>query len=506
VVSRRGPEITDPKKDARDNLFDVSGATVDIGRKTGRSAMSVLLYALLKLGVALGTTAILARLVPPAEHGLIALAVPAVMIATGLSDFGLAHAVTQMRHVTHNMVSALFWVNTALGSVLTLVVAGIGTYVWALGRSPEVAVVFWTLSPYVLFTVLTTQYIAMLRRQMRIAVIERIVFVATLTSSAGAIVLARLGYGIQGLIAQLLVQQFMTFLLLAHQTKWRPSGPLVLRTTSIRSALSFGSFLAAERLLNNLIRNMQITLVGWLFGQTAAGLYYRADTIAVMPERRVVSPLSAAFLPTLSRLQDDLPQLREMLRRQNSRSNVLMVPVGALLAACPDLVVHILLGPNWAEAVPVLGWLGLPVITALTANLLIWTLVATAHARALFLFRLLGATIATVAIVAGIPLGFESMTAFYAITTGPINLGLLAVQVARTTRIGHQAILGCLGDLAGLAGVLLLPALALRLVMDSSMILETAVAGGWIALMTAAFVVFSPGLRADARRVLGRFS
>ncbi len=62
----------------RDQMFDGSHLQTGLGAGTGHCAVTVLLFAAFKL--VLATTAVLPRLIPPAEHGLLALAIPLVMV------------------------------------------------------------------------------------------------------------------------------------------------------------------------------------------------------------------------------------------------------------------------------------------------------------------------------------------------------------------------------------------------------------------------------------------
>jgi O-antigen/teichoic acid export membrane protein len=490
--------------DPRDLVFSVKDQSIDLDRRTGKSAFGVLVYSALKFGLALGTTAILARLIPPANHGLVALALPAVLIATDLSDFGLAHAITQMREVTHALASSLFWVNVILGALLTTVVFLLGVPAAVFYGTSDVTWVFWALSPYVFLTVLTTQYVAMLRRRMQIILIERIFFAATLASTATVLILAWCGFGISALIAQLLVQQGLTFILLVIVTKWRPSGPHVLRTTPLREALSFGGYLAAERLLNNLTRNLQISLAGRIYGQTAAGLYYRAEGIALMPERRIVTPLAAAFLPALSRLQDDAEGTRRMVRRQSSRTNILLVPIGAVLVCCPDFVVSFLLGPAWVEAEPIMALLGVMTSTAFINNMLVWSIVASGNAKLLFRSRVLIAVLSAAAILAASPFGFVPMTAAYVLANSTLPLLIMGFCVGRFTHIGLPTVISCLLEFALTFVSLICIGFAMRWILSASTWVEAfltiAVMGGAVLVR----VIFEVSLRDDIIKIVRR--
>lgn len=483
--------------DPRDLMFGVTHLREGLAARTGRSAVTVLLFSVFKLFLALGTTAVLARLIPPSEHGFLALAIPLVLITAGLAEFGLAQAITQRREVTHALASALFWVNVALGVTLGAAVFFAGTPAATFYDTPEVATILRVLSLYVFLTVLTTQYMAILRRQMRVRVIEWCNTAATTLSSATAIALALMDYGVWALVVQLLLVQGLTFVFLVCSTRWIPSGPLTLRGQPLGEVLSYGGFLAAERVLNDLSRNVQLSIIGQFFGTMGAGLYYRADGIAQMPQRRILSPLSAAFIPALSRLQDDAEALRAMLRRQITRSNLLVVPLGAILTGLSDLFVQVLLGPDWTAAAPILAIFGVFVGTAAAQSCMAWTLVATGHSRALFTFRAINTPmiLACVMFAAWWGLGVVGVTAAYVGAASVLGLLHLSVWILCTSPIERADVLACLGDTFGMGVVIIGGSAALRATLDLSLWAE-----GGLTLALIITLTFSRGLgRADTR-------
>ena len=488
--------------DPRDAFFDVEHLRYDIGSRTGRSVANILFFSVLKLFIALGTTAILARLVSPEQQGLIALAVPFVLVAVGLSEFGLAQAITQMPKVTHQLASTLFWFNVALGTILTVTVAGIGSFAAIFFSQPKVAFVFWILSPYIFLTVLNTQYMALLRRRMQIRLLESCVFLATLIASFCAIIVAVAGYGVAALIVQLLAQQSLTFFFLVYSTGWRPSVPWGIQLSSAKKALAFGGYLAAERLLSDLTRTLQISIIGRSLGEAAAALYYRSETFALMPQRRIISPLSAAFIPSLSRLQDDGVAFRTMLFQQIVRSNAILIPLGAFLCVSPDLVVLVLLGPDWIEAVPILAWLGVLVLTGVSLSCFSWALVASGHSRELFYFRVCVTALIVAAIALSYHAGLVPIVRAYVIVYAILSLPLLCVFVVKYTVITSADVATSLGQSSLFAISLLGAGFAVRRSLDNSLIIEGITAGGAIIVVFGIRLLMDHQLLKDIRSTL----
>ena len=118
--------IADVKRDKpSDTLF----AALDSGqakRKSIRSAVVALGSQALRFVLQMGTTIILARLLSPEDFGLQGMVLAMTGFLGVFRDAGLTSATVQRDVITHEQISALFWINVGLGFALT-VLAGYGS-------------------------------------------------------------------------------------------------------------------------------------------------------------------------------------------------------------------------------------------------------------------------------------------------------------------------------------------------------------------------------------------
>src|SRR5271156_5263070 len=61
------------------------------------------------------STIVLARLLTPADFGLVAMVTAITGLGQAFADLGLSEATIQRKEISHNQVSALFWINVAIG-------------------------------------------------------------------------------------------------------------------------------------------------------------------------------------------------------------------------------------------------------------------------------------------------------------------------------------------------------------------------------------------------------
>ena len=490
--------------DPRDAVFDVHEASQNLTYKTGRSAITILLFAALKTFVALGSTAVLSRLVSPQEQGIFALAVPAVLVTVAFSEFGIPQAIVQRPRVTHRLASALMWIGIAVGLALMAIVALLGAPAARFFDTPAVAPVFVALSPYVLLSVLTAQYVALLRRQMRIRQIETGGLGATILASLLAIVAALLGAGYWALAVQLVMAEVLNLAYLLAVTRWLPSSPLKCRFAEARSALTFGGFLALERLMAVLTRNLQLVVIGRAFNNVDAGYFYRADTVGRLPQRRIMSPLSGAFLPSLSRLQDDMVGFREMYIRQVSRGNLIMGALGLVMCSCADALVLVILGPDWTSAAPILAWISAITMTTLTLNSFAWCLVASGKSRELFFARIVISLVLIAGLLLGAQLSLLWLVKIFVLLLILVQGGVHGALALKYTHLDFATLRRALGEEMVFLGIALPAALLLRQALTLPAVAEAFLVCALLLILYGLRLALRPDLRADVYKVFKR--
>lgn len=83
------------------------------------------------------------------------------------------------------------------------------------------------------------------------------------------------------------------------------------------------------------------------------GIYDKAYTLLLLPIRQINTPMSHVFLPALCRLQNEPARFRGVYRRGLTAMTAVGMPVVAFVGTSADLVIRIVLGPDWGEAIPI---------------------------------------------------------------------------------------------------------------------------------------------------------
>ena len=493
-------------RDPRDALFEVSHLAEGATGRSGQASVTILLFTVLRFVVNIAGIAIIARLVPPSEFGIAALALPIAAIVTGLSDLGLGTVVVQRETINHRLVSTLWWLNAGMGLLTAGGLVLLAGPVAAFYDEPRVEPILWTLALFAAIGPLSVQYAGLLRRRMQVAALERITATGFVVGIALGIALALMGASYWAVIAQRMTPIAVVFLLLLAYVPWRPSAPW--RGTSwpeLRGALKFGGGLAGYGLVSESLNNLVSVLVGRVFDAVAAGLYFRAWSFADLFPLRLVAPLSGAFLPSLSRLQNDAAAFRALFVRMITRVQILTMPVAVGLAAGGDLVARVVLGEEWAAAGPLISIFSILVLQAPISRGLNWVLSAQGRTGVMLLLALAHAAVALLAIAWGLQRGvLETALAFMAVMVF-FRMPLLLWLSVRFTHLRasdlRRAMLGdwvlAVGAAAGLwMGRTALPPMPALVELLLLAVAVAAIYGGRI--------VLDRGMRTDAMRLLHR--
>jgi O-antigen/teichoic acid export membrane protein len=357
--------------------------------------------------IAFVSTVVLARILTPADFGLVAMVVAVTGFGQAFADLGLSEATIQSQEINHNQVSTLFWVNVGIGAILTILTICLAPVLAWIYKQPNVKEITFVISLTFLICGLRVQHEALLRRQMRFSALA---FRDIVSVSAGvlvAVVMALKGAGYWALVAQPLTMNFTQVILTWLLVKWIPSLPR--RDTKIRSMLTFGGNVAASYLIINVNRSADNALVGWYCGAGPLGLYSRAYNLLMLPVRQLSAPAGAVVVPAFSRIQNDPERFaRYYLRVVNLITWIAAAVFGFLFVAAKP-VIALVLGPQWKEAAPVFQILAISALAQLLLESTIWLFISQGHSKRLLKLLLIVCPVIVVSFAIGLPFGIEGV-------------------------------------------------------------------------------------------------
>jgi len=352
-----------------------------------------------KILLQFGGIIVLARLLSPGDYGLLAMVMAIVGVGEVLRDFGLSSAAVQARQLTTQQRSNLFWINSLIGLLLAGVVYACAPLIAAFYGEPLLQPIAQALALTFLFNGLATQYRAQLNREMRFGRLAAVEVVGQAVGLTIGVVLALRGYGYWALVAQQVGQIGLTLLLLVAATGWRPGLPR--RNADMQGLLRFGWNLMNTQLITYFSRNIDALIIGHRFGAEVLGLYNRAYQLLMLPLNQINAPATTIALPVLSRLNQDEARYGRFLLHGQSVLLHLIVAAFAFGCAQAEPLIVLVLGQQWAPAVPVFQILAFAGVFQTAAYASYWVFVSKGLTGSHFRFTLSSRLVLIALVVTG---------------------------------------------------------------------------------------------------------
>lgn len=295
---------------------------------------------------------ILARLLVPADFGLLGMVLVFTGFATLFSDFGFSQSLIQRRKIEERHRSSVFWLSVMIGFVLAALTVGCAPLVARVYRDSRLIPVMTLIAVSFPLASLSVVHRALLSREMRFRALGLIDFASTLTTGIIGIALAVRGFGLWSLVWQ----QILIYVAMAFGVwwalKWRPH--LILNLSAVKELLGFSANLTGFSVINYWSRNADNMLVGRYLGSAPLGIYSRAYNLMLLPLSQVTWVVGKVMFPALSKLQSDKARVKNIYLRTVSIIGLITFPLMLGLLAITDHFVLALYGPAWAELIPVL--------------------------------------------------------------------------------------------------------------------------------------------------------
>ena len=323
-----------------------------LAQRVSHSAAVSLLGVALRAVITIGSTAILARLLSPADFGLLTMASLVTEFAALFSNFGIGAILIQSRRTFRLQYDTAFWFAAALGVLLTAAVWVFSGFAGLFFDDPRVATIVRVLSVLFLLEELTVVHSAVLNRLLKFK-LEVGIQIAQLVLRVGTTILfAWLGWGVWALVlGSLLGAVFRTLALwMAVPYRPRPRFHFAVLQRRLRMGLSF----LGSAVLGYFSSNLDYLVVGRRFGATELGYYQAAYSLSDELRNRLSLPLQRVLFPAYSLVQNDLERFRNGVLTAARLLSVATFPLAAGMSATAPELVALLYGERWLPVVPLL--------------------------------------------------------------------------------------------------------------------------------------------------------
>lgn len=302
--------------------------------------------------IQLGSTVVLARLLSPADFGLLGMASVATGFVATFRSLGTAAAVVQRKDPSQAFLSSIHWMNVLFGMLSTFVLFAVAHPVAEFYGEPALAGILQFLSVTFTMTGITTVHNALMERALAFDRLAKIELGAALLGSLTGVATAAVGMGALSLAFQAFASTVASSAMLLRASRFRPS--LCVRWSEIRSALDFSLNLTGFSLANYAIRNADNLLIGRFLGAQELGYYTLAYKIMLLPVQSIAGVVSRVMFAAYAEMQGDDARFRRVYLKVAGAIALVTFPVAGGLWMVARSFVHTFFGAAWTPLIALL--------------------------------------------------------------------------------------------------------------------------------------------------------
>lgn len=337
----------------------------NVGQRMASGAAWMVLAKFVERGLGVISTLVLARLLVPADFGLVAVATAVISVLELLTGFGFDLALIRDQRATRGHYDTAWTLNVAIGLLIggaMLLLAHPAAVFFDDGRLTAIML---ALSVVPLLAGLENIGVVAFRKDLdfkrEFAFLSAKKILMILTAVPIAWIIGNYWALIAGMVMGRFAATVLSYLMHPFRPRWALS--------HVGELLGFSKWMFAVNVVNFVKVRYADFVVGRIAGANALGLYSIGAEIASLPTSDLVGPINRAVFPGYSLMGSDVAQMRRAYLSVTAVVALVALPAGAAIAGMASILVPLLLGAKWVGAVPVMEIIGIVgMFTALQAN------------------------------------------------------------------------------------------------------------------------------------------
>jgi O-antigen/teichoic acid export membrane protein len=303
------------------------------------------------------STVVLARLLTPADFGIVTAATVAVGLFEVFTRLGFGAALVNRKTIDDRVASSTFWLALAVGLVVSgLVVFASPLLARAVGK-PQAAPYIAVASLVIAFGQASRVSGSLLLRRLRFKAVYIADIASIVAYSGTAIALAVLtDLGPWVIIIGRVVSAVVATIARLIAGHWYPR--LIFDLAAVREDLRFNLAFIANHLVNFGAKNADYWMLGQTTTSSALGSYYVAYVLPNILRQRMTWLTGEILFPVLSRIRADPHRMRKAYAEVMQFLAFVAFPALLGISLLSEPIVQVFFGPQWLAAVEPLSIIG----------------------------------------------------------------------------------------------------------------------------------------------------
>jgi O-antigen/teichoic acid export membrane protein len=300
-------------------------------------------------GISFSSSLILARLLTPADFGLIGISLGTLAVMKSFITFGYSEALIQDQESKASTLNSIFILNLVMGVLLSALLFICAPVISEYYEIAELESIIKLLSIANFIESTTKVQSALFTKELEFKALAIRKLAAQLVASLVAIVLALNDFGVYALVAQFLIGVVISSILIWFQSNWRPKAHFHLGELQRLRPLAQYSLITG--VLNRTSKEVFTFTIAKSFSIAQLGFYSRANSSVDFLVSGVSASVNKFLFPMLSRLQIDDEKFKERFMHVYYASLILAFILISLSFVSAESIINILFGSQWLESI-----------------------------------------------------------------------------------------------------------------------------------------------------------
>ena len=291
-------------------------------------------------------TIIMARILMPADYGVVAMSMLVVGLIQALVDFGAGTAIMRKAEASVEEIDSAWTLRTMQSIAMSVILLAVSYPASLYFNEPKVLYVLWVMAVCVGIAGAENIGPLLARKSFDFALNFRIKVISKLLSVVATVVAGLLLHDYRALVIGIstgfLTEFALSFTMHPYRPRWT--------TSKIGEIWHVTKWLMLAGVGGFILRKGDEVLAGRIGATRDFGAYNVGSDLGLMPTSEVGPAMLTAFLPVLATMRGAVEEMNAAVVKTAGAINTVTLPLGIGFAAVATQATVIMLGPEWSIA------------------------------------------------------------------------------------------------------------------------------------------------------------
>lgn len=303
--------------------------------------------------------AVLARILTPAEFGVVAVVTVFVVFFNMLTNMGIGPAIIQSKDLSKSEIGSLFYISILVSGVLGIIFMLLGPIISVFYNNTNYTTVCILLGIAVFFTGITIIPQSLILKKQRFRLVNGVLVISSVIYGGASIAFALLGFSFYSIVLGNLLKSLAQLIIFLFYARIK----IIFRWNkrAVQKIIGFSKNQFLFSFINYFSRNLDNLLIGRFISSGELGYYSKAYNVSLYPNQILGNVLNSAIQPVFSKFEDNLNIIQDAYLRISKIMAIIGIPISVFIFLNSYDIILFLYGSQWHHSVETLSILAISI-------------------------------------------------------------------------------------------------------------------------------------------------